>query len=134
MKKPVILFGIMTLIATTGFSQVKALKATSQKLFAGIGGGSTTYIITLKNKVDVDSVKSKADGSMLQHYINQNKGGYEISFGQSWGSPAKCRTCPDATSQSVNLTKGVIVYYKNGGKKGRLKVKKFQALPDIMAP
>ena len=135
MKKIAFTFLFANCLLLTAYSQVVILKTTSQKLFAGIGGGSITYSIQLKNKIEVDSVKSIADGTLMQHYINENKNGaYEISFGQGLGKPHICGTCPDMTPKPINLTKGVKVYYKNKGKRSKFKVKKFEELPTIMAP
>ena len=137
--KNIFLFALVLLHAELSFGQIKIIKATNQKTFAGMGGVFVSYLIEFKSKtsviLEVDSVKSIADKSTLEFdLLKNNQGIYEIHFNQGLKKPEKCRTCPDMAEQQINLTKGVIIYYKRGGKKNSFKLKKFEELPDIMAP
>ncbi|MFH1004057.1 MAG: hypothetical protein V1781_00945 [Bacteroidota bacterium] len=130
---------LILLISELVFGQIKIIKATSQRTFAGIGGIFMNYNIEFKNKksvqVEVDSVKSIADTSAVKFYFKKKeKKFYEIHFGQLLSQPEKCRTCPDINLKIFDLTKGVIIYYRKGEEKSFFKVTKFRQLPDIKAP
>ncbi len=139
MKKLIFLSAALLLLANVSLSQMKVTKATSQKTFAGMGGVFMNYVVAYKGKTSdslvIDSVKTIADGMLVRHSYNYNeKGPYELTFGQALSKSPKCKTCPDTDPKQVNFTKGVIVYYRKGGKKATCKVKKFTELPDVMTP
>ena len=97
------------------------------------------YEIGLKNKgVDslvIDSIRTIADGSDLRFYFNKTQKTYcEVAFGYALSKPEKCKVCPDVVPNQSNLTKGVIIYYGNGLKKSKCKVKKFKRLEDKILP
>lgn len=138
--KKFILIIFSLLLAGISFSQVKILKATQQKTFAGMGGVFMNYQVEFnrpKNStIEVDSVFSIADSSPI-------KFGYtkfepccknQITFGYVLSKPEKCKTCPDIISSSPNLTKGIILYCRKGEKRFVLKIKKFKQLADVRTP
>ncbi len=133
------------------FSQVKIIKATSQKTFRGIGGVLINYSVEIKSKgnkkIEIDSVKTIADTSVIKFYFKKNESltltlskgegaiqTYKITFGQLLVKAEKCKTCRDADSKTVDFTKGVIIYYKSNDKKHFFKATKFEQLPDVKAP
>ena len=148
MKKEIILavFGYCILFTVYSFSQIKITKATGQVIVGGMGGVTKHYIVEFsvrspsdKNKttaeVTIDSVKSIADSGKLDFYLDKNEQEtYKITFIQALRQPPKCRTCIDTSPKNIDLTKGVIIYYKRGEKKSSFKVKKFKELPDVMMP
>lgn len=139
MKKTFFFVLVAYCLPPTAYSQVKVVKATSQKVIAGMGGIFMNYKVGLQNKgVDslvIDSVKTIASRTSVRFYFNQTEPTYiQLSFGYSLTETPKCRTCPDVGLQQINLTKGVIIYYKRGDKKSKCKVKKFEQLKDQVLP
>lgn len=134
MKKIVAFVFFAYCLLPIAYSQIKVLKATNQKTIAGMGGVFMKYIIEFKDKknatLQIDSVKSIADGSKMTHYVTKN----EISFGFALLPPPKCKTCVETTPPQPNLTQGVIIYYKRGAKRSKYKVKKFTELEVVMQP
>lgn len=139
-KKILLVIFVMLGTDEVSFSQIKILKATQQKTFAGMGGVFMNYLVEFnrpKNSmIEVDSVFSIADSSSI-------KFGYtkfepccknQVTFGYVLSGPAKCKTCPDMIPNQPNLTKGIILYCRKGEKKIVLKVKKFKQLPDLRTP
>ena len=121
------------------YSQIKITKATSQKTIAGMGGVFITYEVGLKNKTTdslvIDSVKTMADTSEIQYYLNKVTKPYiELGIRIALTDPPKCRTCPDTKSHQANLTKGIMIYYRKGNKKLTCKVKKFKELEEKLTP
>ncbi len=134
---------ILILFVTLGLTEVmnaqKITKATQQKTFGGMGGIFMKYTLGFKNKtadsIVIDSVKTIADKSLISISFNKTEKAYcEFVFSYALVAAAKCKTCPDATPKQANLTKGIIVYYKSGGKKHSFKVKKFIQLEDLRLP
>lgn len=139
MKKALALAVFACCLLPIAYSQVKVTKATSQKTIAGMGGVFMNYEVGLKNKsadsLMIDSVKTIASGNSVNFYFNKTEKNYlELAFGYSLTEAPKCRTCPDVGLQQVNFTRGVLIYYKRGGKHSVCKVKKFKQLEDKLLP
>ena len=138
--KKIILLAVILSVVEASFSQIKITKATQQKTWAGMGGIFMNYLIefngTKNIKIEIDSIKTIADTSEVKFGFTKFEPccKNQISFGYALSSPAKCKTCPDVTPKQQNLTKGVIIYYRKGEKKGTMKVKKFKLLPDLRTP
>lgn len=135
----IFMLAVTLIVVEASFSQVKVIKATSQKVIAGMGGVFMNYEVGLQNKnadsLVIDSVKTIAGKASVNFYFNKTEPAYtEIAFGYSLVEAPKCRTCPDSGVQQVNFTKGVLIYYKRGGKKSTSKVKKFKRLEDKLLP
>ena len=139
MKKIVVFVWITFCLLTSAYSQLKIISSTKQKTYGGMGGIFMNYTIEFKGKtsaiVEIDSIKSLADFSEIKFSFTRyvpccNK----IVFGYALAASERCRTCPDVTPKPLNLTKGVIVYYRRGEKKSSFKMTKFKQLEDIKAP
>lgn len=137
MKIPLLLLTIALNLTSTAFAQIKILEATSQRAAGGRGGIFMNYTIKFKNKkmveAEIDSVKSIADGLKLHHYFQKNDNGlHEIGFSQALHPAEKCATCPDVVLKPVNLTKGIMIYYRTGENKSYVtKIKKFKQLKEV---
>ena len=137
MKILLLLLTIATNLTSTAFAQIKILEATSQRAAGGRGGIFMNYNIKFKNKktveAEIDSVKSMADGFKLHHYFQKNDSGlHEIGFSQTLHPAEKCATCPDVILKPINLTKGIVIYYRTGENKSYVKkIKKFKQLKEV---
>lgn len=140
MKNVFLILSIFLFLAGVSFSQVKVIKATQQKTFAGMGGVFMNYLVEFKSpkgiKMEVDSVISIADSSPVKFGFTRFDPccNNQISFGYALSKPEKCKTCPDVIPNQQNLAKGVIIYGRKGEKKFVLKVKKIKLLPDLRTP
>jgi hypothetical protein len=126
-------------LLSTAYCQLKVTKSTNQKIEGKDGGVFMEYLIEFKDKrnkyIEVDSVKSIADGSKLaSHATDIDQGYFLISFSFALQPPPKCKTCVETTPAQPNMTKGVTIYYRRKGKKLKCKVKEFVRLEDVVQP
>ena len=139
MKKSALII-LSLLVTAPSFSQIKNIKATSQKTFGGMGGIFMNYIINFNckpsEKIEIDSVKSIADSLEIRFGFTKFDPccKNEISFNCALAPPAKCKTCRDEIPKQPDLIKGVIVYWRSKEKKSFFKVKKFKRLEDLKLP
>lgn len=140
MKKIIFLLAYCILFTVCCNAQVKVIKATQQKTFAGMGGVFMNFIIDFKSKasekIEIDSVKTIVDSSSIKFGFTKFDPccKNEISFGYALSQSPRCKTCPEVPLDQFNISKGVIVYYKKDEKKYSFKVKKFKVLPDLKLP
>lgn len=139
MRKIIFSFVLTLCAAEASYGQIDVIKATSQKTIGGIGDIFMNYEVQFKFKssdtILIDSVKTVANRSLIKFFLNKTKKPlYEITFGYSLTAIPKCKTCPDVGFQQSNFTKGVIIYYKKGGRKATTRVKKFKRLDDRLMP